>query len=294
MNAQNKTKQPERISAGNSPPHRYVMNNEKKDGGLRTRGLQKSSSPEFPLISIVTVVLNGAAHLEHAIRSVIEQDYPNIEYIIIDGGSKDGTLDIIRTYENRIDYWLSEPDRGISDAFNKGITRCSGELIGTINADDSYLPGAVSLVAAAHREGTTGLIICGGMIGVWGKKTIRIAPRPWPHMYWYFDTPYYHPASFVPRIVYEWLGAYDLDYHYAMDYEFFLRADLAGVLFHRVPGELTRYSFGGRSGLNPLAAYREVFRAQREHGLYMPLCAVMYCLKFFVNRLKWLHKTIER
>lgn len=248
----------------------------------------------MPLISIVTVVLNGATHLEHAIRSVLEQDYHNIEYIIIDGGSTDGTLDIIRKYENRIDYWLSEPDLGISDAFNKGITRCSGDLIGTINSDDSYLPGAITRVAAALGEGTAKRIIHGGMIGVWGKKTARIPTRPLPHMYWYFDTPYYHPASFVPRIVYEQLGAYDLDYHYAMDYDLFLRANIAGVPFHRVPGELARYSFGGRSGSNPLAAYREVFRSQRRHGLNLPLCAAMFCLKFLVNRSKWLYKTIVK
>ena len=269
------------------------MNDIRIDGGVKTKGLLKSSSPDLPLVSIITVVLNGAAHLEQAIRSVLDQDYPNLEYIIIDGGSKDGTLDIIRKYESQIDYWLSEPDRGISDAFNKGITRCSGELIGTINADDNYLPGVITLVAAAHRAGPA-RIIHGGMIGVWGEETMRIAARPWPRMYWYFDTPYYHPASFVPRIVYERLGAYDIDYHYAMDYEFFLRANLTGISFHRVQGELARYSFGGRSGSNPLAAYREVFRAQRRHGLSLPLCAAMFCLKFFINRSKWLYKTFVK
>jgi glycosyltransferase involved in cell wall biosynthesis len=100
-------------------------------GGLRTKGLFKATSPAKPLITVITVVLNGERHLEQAIQSVIKQDYPHIEYVIIDGGSTDGTLDIIRKYEARIDYWVSEPDNGIYDAMNKGIALARGELSGS-------------------------------------------------------------------------------------------------------------------------------------------------------------------
>ena len=94
---------------------------------------------ELPLISIVTVVYNGKAHLEETIKSVISQSYPNIEYIIIDGGSDDGTLDIIRKYEDRIDYWVSERDEGIYDAMNKGMRQAHGKWVNFMNAGDRML-----------------------------------------------------------------------------------------------------------------------------------------------------------
>ena len=109
-----------------------------QEGGTRNRGELKRSVSNQPLISIITVVRNGEVHLEEAIKSVLNQSYGNIEYVVIDGNSTDSTLDIIRKYEDRIDYWISEPDKGISDAFNKGIALCKGEWIGIINADDWY------------------------------------------------------------------------------------------------------------------------------------------------------------
>jgi hypothetical protein len=92
----------------------------------------------FPLITIITVVFNGAKYLEDTIKSVINQTYPNIEYIIIDGGSKDGTLDVIKKYEDYIDYWVSEPDNGIYDAMNKGIILSNGEWLNFMNCGDSF------------------------------------------------------------------------------------------------------------------------------------------------------------
>lgn len=113
-------------------------------GGLRTKGITKSSRPGEPLISVITVVYNGAATLEQTILSVIEQTYSNIEYIIIDGYSTDGTLDIIKQYEDGIDYWQSEPDKGIYDAMNKGIDFASGSFINFMNAGDSFANSTVT------------------------------------------------------------------------------------------------------------------------------------------------------
>ena len=105
-------------------------------GGLRTKGITKSSRPGEPLISVVTVVYDGAATLGQTIRSVLGQTYGNVEYVIIDGGSIDGTLDVIRSYEDRIDYWQSEPDGGIYDAMNKGIALATGEYVYVLGCDD--------------------------------------------------------------------------------------------------------------------------------------------------------------
>ena len=108
------------------------------EGGLRTRGLLKKDHDSKPLVSVVTVVFNGAQHLEETIRSIINQSYDNIEYIIIDGGSTDGTLDIIKQYDHTIAYWVSEPDSGIYDAMNKGVSLACGDWINFMNAGDIF------------------------------------------------------------------------------------------------------------------------------------------------------------
>ena len=97
------------------------------EGGLRTKGNLKKSNNINPLVSIVTVVLNGEKYLESTIQSIVGQSYENMEYIIVDGGSSDKTINIIKKYENKIDYWVSEQDKGISDAFNKGVKYAKGD-----------------------------------------------------------------------------------------------------------------------------------------------------------------------
>ena len=100
-----------------------------------------------PLFSIITVVYNNEKFLEETIQSVLNQKFQNFEYIIIDGGSSDKTLDIIKKYENEIDYWISEKDRGIYDAFNKGMSLAKGDFIGIINSDDTYMNNALEIIA---------------------------------------------------------------------------------------------------------------------------------------------------
>lgn len=115
----------------------------KAEGGLRTQGYYKHNQKEEPLISVITVVFNGAEHLEQTINSVIGQTYDNVEYIIIDGGSTDGTLDIIRKFEGQIDYWISEPDGGIYHAMNKGTSLSTGNYVNFMNAGDWFFSNEI-------------------------------------------------------------------------------------------------------------------------------------------------------
>ncbi len=105
-----------------------------------------------PKVSIITVVYNGIAHLEQTIQSVLNQTYDNVEYIIIDGGSTDGTVELIKKYEESIAYWVSESDGGIYDAMNKGISNATGEIVGLINADDWYETGTIEKVVETFQN----------------------------------------------------------------------------------------------------------------------------------------------
>ena len=121
------------------------ITNEKRlgEGGIRISQLKNQKKI---LISLITVVKDGDKFLEETIKSVLNQSYKNFEYIIIDGGSKDGSLDIIKKYSSRIDYWVSETDNGIYDAFNKGMRLALGDYIGIINSDDVFLPNALEIL----------------------------------------------------------------------------------------------------------------------------------------------------
>jgi glycosyltransferase involved in cell wall biosynthesis len=117
--------------------HYFIDSENKNCGGIRTNGFFKKSNT-IPLISVVTVVFNDVEHIESTIKSVLNQSYSNVEYIIIDGGSKDGTVDIIKKYEDKIDYWVSEEDLGIYDAMNKGIDLISGDWVNFMNSGDLF------------------------------------------------------------------------------------------------------------------------------------------------------------
>lgn len=231
-------------------------------GGLREQGVLKEGRPGKPLVTVITVVLNGAEHLVETLESVLSQDYQNVEYLVLDGGSTDGTLDIIRRYAGRLDLWVSEPDGGIYDAMNRGISLARGDIIGLLNADDAYLAGALAAVAAGYRAGEAAIL--------YGHTTVvqedagiaydvRASESHAIGMGWF------HPAMFVSRSAYDLVGLYDTAYRFAADYDFLLRAR-GKVAFIAVDRLLVRYRDGGRSAQSLRTTLSENCRISLRHN----------------------------
>lgn len=228
------------------------------EGGLRTRGVQKRASPGLPLISIITVVYNGATHLEQAINSILGQSYSNIEYLIIDGGSYDESLEIIKRYDEFIDYWITESDKGIYDALNKGLSLIKGDVIGLLSADDYYEPDALLLVANAFAYARESGLFYGNSYILQEDLELRYLSigklELWRGM------TFKHQAMFVPRQIYQCLGQYDTSYRIAGDYEFVLRAIKSKIPFIYIDHALVNYRNTGLSGMNPCASLKEAMR----------------------------------
>lgn len=185
----------------------------------------------WPKISIVTPSFNQARFLERTIRSVLDQNYPNLEYIIIDGGSTDGSIEILRKYEDRLAHWVSEPDRGQSHALNKGFERATGDIIGWLNSDDLYCPGALFHVGewfAAHPQDE---VHYGGLYLVDADDRLTDAhwAAPPDVRYTYFVGMDVHQQSlFWRRELMERAGAIDESFQFSMDLDFVLRLMLHG------------------------------------------------------------------
>lgn len=182
-------------------------------------------SKNLPLVSLVTICLNSEKYIRETIESVLEQDYPNLEYMIIDGASTDGTLSIVEEYVPQFKgemSWLSGKDSGIYEAFNKGIAKTTGEIIGLLNSDDFYENSQVitDVVAAINEydmaHGKMRIISEAGLpLKVYGNKNGKLQK--------YISAPFNHPTMFVKRYVYEKIGLFNPVYQSAGDYDFMLR-----------------------------------------------------------------------
>jgi glycosyltransferase involved in cell wall biosynthesis len=186
-----------------------------------------------PRISIVTPSLNQVSFIERTICSVLEQNYPDLEYIIIDGGSTDGTLEVIQRYEEYLAYWVSEPDDGQTAAMNKGFRMCTGDLVAWQNSDDYYLPGVFEKIAHAYQMHEADVYF-GHKFNVDQSGQII---RPQCYTPYSLRTNIYegmsmaNQSTFWRRELFDCLGYLDESLHYAMDYEFFLRLGLNGCRF---------------------------------------------------------------
>lgn len=200
----------------------------------------------WPRISIVTPSYNQGPFIEETIRSVLLQGYPNLEYVIIDGGSTDNTVEVVRTYEPWVASWVSEPDRGQAHAINKGWLRSTGEVLAWINSDDLYLPGAIQAVAEVFRNRPEVGIVHGDCV-IWNQprdERIVVSGRPFTlENVVSSESPFWQPTVFYRRELLEQLEWLDESFHYVLDRNLWLRAH----------GKCTAVSLQGRS----LAVYRD-------------------------------------
>lgn len=181
----------------------------------------------LPLISVITPSFNQARYIEETICSVLEQDYPRVEYIVIDGGSTDGSADIIRKYGAGIAYWISEPDSGQAHAINKGMARSTGDLVAWLNSDDTYLPGALRTVGDAYAAQPESLI-AGPVINFrasTGQEKIIQQRLDMQTMlrFWSKEWNWHQPGIFFPRAALRKAGPLEERLHYCMDYDLVLR-----------------------------------------------------------------------
>ena len=227
-----------------------------------------------PLISIITTVLNNKETIEDAIKSVLNQTYPNIEYIIVDGGSTDGTIEVINKYRKNISKFISEKDRGVYDGMNKGIRMATGEIIGILNSDDIYVRDNVIGEVVKAMEENNADCCWGDLVYVDAKNTDRII-RYWKSSEYKegkFKTGWVppHPTFFVRKWIYEKYGYFNINFPIAADYELMLRfLEKYKVKSCYIPQVMVKMRIGGQSNkiLNILKGARECYKAWEINGL---------------------------
>jgi len=187
-----------------------------------------------PLVSIITPSYNQAEYLETTIQSVLAQDYPNLEYIIVDGGSTDGSVEIIQKYKDRISWWISEPDNGQADAINKGFRRAGGEFVAWLNSDDLYLPGAISeAVAVLQPDRTLGMVFGEALtIDANGNPLNRLSFGNWGISQLMRFQIICQPAVFMRRSMLAQAGYLDENFHFMLDHHLWLRIADIGRMKH--------------------------------------------------------------
>ncbi len=195
----------------------------------------------LPKVSITTPSYQQGAYIEDTICSVINQDYPNLEYVIFDGSSTDGSVDIIRAYENRLAFWKSEPDSGQANAINKGLSASSGEILGWLNADDVLLPGTIKRVVEyltnhSDVDFVYGWVVHVNELGEPIRKKSNKSPRVFSLQTMIAGRDVSQPGSFWRRSAMDRGGILDESFHYILDYEYWTRLALTGTKFPRLEG----------------------------------------------------------
>jgi len=246
-----------------------------------------------PIISIITVVFNGAKTIEETILSVIHQTYKKIEYIIIDGGSTDGTLDVIKKYTPYIDHLVSEPDSGIYNAMNKGLKLAKGSLLILLNADDSLVANSSIAYLANNFSGNTEILVSDTLFQKNEMvKTIKASNS----RSLYLRIPFMHTSCFVSRNVYEQIGFFNEKYRIAADVDFLMRAFKAKIIIRFLDQPVICMKAGGISDKQFVAGRKEYRKIYQEHYHKKIIAWVGYFYSlfdcFFLSKLAALKKAL--
>jgi len=222
------------------------------EGGLRL----KKKKTNTPLISVITVVLNGEKYIEKTIKSVLGQKIKNFEYIIIDGGSTDQTIKIIKKYNHKITYWVSEKDKGLYDAFNKGMQLSKGDYIGIINSDDIYTKNAFIIIKKYIKKFSDKDFIFGSVRKHWGILH-GFKPEKIKFSWGFYSS---HSTGFyIKRMSAKKVGLYNVQYRYHADYDFFYRM----IVKKKLKGAATKKNevvgVFRRGGYSSTIPYRKLF-----------------------------------
>ncbi len=243
--------------------------------------------------SIITVCYNSARSIRDTFESVLQQDFEDYEYLVVDGASRDETVAIIREYEPRFAgkmRWISEPDGGIYEAMNKGLAMADGEFIGILNSDDRYEPGALRAVAAATLARPEGDVFYGitRYAAANGQEKMLLRSH---HTSLIHDT-ICHQACFVSNQLYRRMGGYDLQYRIASDYDFLLRAYLDGAAFQPVDHIVAMFREGGACYRQEARGVSEKLQIRLRHQLCSKVTAFCVLLQFKAT--KFAQKLLSR
>ena len=250
-----------------------------------------------PLVSIITPSFNQARYIEATIHSVLGQDYPRIEYVIVDGGSTDGTVDVIKKYESKLAWWVSEKDKGQTDAINKGFARAKGEILAWINSDDTYEPGAVS-AAVKYLQGhpEVGMVYAdcnfvnedGHVIGKFGsaQTDYRLLRQGYVHIP--------QQTMFFRADLWKQVGPLDPSFYFAMDYDLWTRIAARAELKY-LPGQVWanfRLHTSGKTIAADDRCWPEMVRVHyRDGGSFLSVIVAKYYLRKLIAPLwNWRRK----
>ena len=239
------------------------------DGGLRVKGKYKKDLPDRPLITYITVVFNRIDTLPQCMESIWRQDYDNVEYIVIDGGSTDGTLELIQAHENHIDYFVSQKDTGIYNAMNKGISLASGRYICFINSDDICKEHAAKKIANIYSDRDKKPVLIAGrreMMNANGKIIKEIPfPRYRIHKEAMFPLPIHHQSVYAQRELFDDLGYYEESFKFIADYRWEINCITKYEDIEFTEEELSIFSIGGLTGTSsPIKRWDEWTRLSNE------------------------------
>jgi glycosyltransferase involved in cell wall biosynthesis len=234
-----------------------------RNGGSRTKGINKESSEGFPLISIVMVTFNCDHYLRQAMESVLNQSYSNVELIVVDGGSTDGTLEIIQSFGDTVAYWQSEPDKGIYDAMNKGIHLATGDWIGFKNADDWYCDGAFDVLVKSIQKYPAADVWYGNSYSVVQEEPLEVSPFFTDHNTLGGNPGIDHRSCFIRLDLHRKIP-FDTQYRLAADFDVFWRLKKAGAVFVHLNSFISYKRYGGAS--DGTEVLKESFEINRKYA----------------------------